>query len=55
MLLPGFSLTSHFLLCFGITCLIDISGLREEDKKRIVCIIASAIRYCYLWEDKYEE
>jgi len=44
-------------ICDGITCLIDISGLREEDQKRIVCLIASTVaeRYKWMWEEKYEE
>jgi len=44
-------------ICDGITCLIDISGIREEDQKRIVCLIASAVaeRYKWMWEEKYEE
>jgi hypothetical protein len=44
-------------ICEGITCLIDISGLREEDQKRIVCMTASAVaeKYKYMWEEKYEE
>lgn len=44
-------------ICEGITCLIDISGLREEDQKRIVCMIASAVaeKYKRMWEEEYEE
>jgi len=44
-------------ICEGITCLIDISGLREDDQKRIVCMTASAVaeKYKYMWEEKYEE
>lgn len=44
-------------ICEGITCLIDISGLREEDQKRIVCMIASAVaeKYKHMWEEEYEE
>lgn len=44
-------------ICEGITCLIDISGLREEDQKRIVCMIASAVaeEYKCMWEERYEE
>jgi len=44
-------------ICEGITCLIDISGLREEDQKRIVCIIASAVaeKYKHMWEEEYDE
>jgi len=44
-------------ICEGITCLIDISGLREEDQKRIVCMIASEVaeEYKHMWEEKYEE
>lgn len=44
-------------ICGGLTCLIDISGLREEDQKRIVCVIAFAVaeEYKHMWEEKYEE
>ncbi len=44
-------------ICEGITCLIDISGLRDEDQKRIVCMIASTVaeKYKHMWEEKYEE
>ena len=44
-------------ICEGVTCLIDISGLREEDQKRLVCLIASTVaeKYKHMWEEKYEE
>jgi DNA helicase HerA-like ATPase len=44
-------------ICKGITCLLDISGLRSEDQNRIVCLCASAIaeHYKRLWEENYEE
>lgn len=44
-------------ICRGITCLVDISGLRSEDQNRIVCLSASAIaeHYKHMWEDNYEE
>jgi len=44
-------------ICEGITCLIDISGLRDEDQKRIVCMIASAVaeKYKHMWEEEYEK
>ncbi len=44
-------------ICRGITCLVDISGLRSEDQNRIVCLSASAIaeHYKRMWEDNYEE
>jgi DNA helicase HerA-like ATPase len=44
-------------ICNGVTCLIDISGLRSEDQNRIVCLSASAIaeHYKHMWEEKYEE
>ncbi len=44
-------------ICNGVTCLIDISGLRSEDQNRIVCLSASAIaeHYKRMWEEKYEE
>jgi DNA helicase HerA-like ATPase len=44
-------------LCKGVTCLIDISGLRSEDQNRIVCLSASAIaeHYKHMWEEYYED
>jgi DNA helicase HerA-like ATPase len=44
-------------ICRGVTCLIDISGLRSEDQSRVVCLSASAIaeHYKRLWEENYEE
>ena len=44
-------------VCKGITCLVDISGLRSEDQNRIVCLLASAIaeHYKRMWEENYEE
>jgi DNA helicase HerA-like ATPase len=44
-------------VCKGVTCLIDISGLRSEDQNRIVCLSASAIaeHYKRMWEENYEE
>jgi DNA helicase HerA-like ATPase len=44
-------------ICKGVTCLIDISGLRSEDQNRIVCLSASAIaeHYKRMWEENYEE
>ena len=44
-------------VCKGITCLVDISGLRSEDQNRIVCLLASAIaeHYKRVWEENYEE
>jgi DNA helicase HerA-like ATPase len=44
-------------ICNGITCLIDISGLRSEDQNRIVCLCASAIaeHYKRTWEEYYED
>ncbi len=44
-------------ICKGVTCLVDISGLRSEDQTRLVCLSASAVaeHYKRLWEDKYEE
>jgi DNA helicase HerA-like ATPase len=44
-------------ICSGVTCLIDISGLRSEDQNRIVCLSASAIaeHYKRMWEENYEE
>ena len=44
-------------ICSGVTCLIDISGLRSEDQNRVVCLSASAIaeHYTRMWEEKYEE
>jgi DNA helicase HerA-like ATPase len=44
-------------VCQGITCLIDISGLRSDDQTRIVCLVASTVaeHYKRLWEENYEE
>jgi DNA helicase HerA-like ATPase len=44
-------------ICNGVSCLIDISGLRSEDQNRIVCLSASAIaeHYKRTWEEKYDE
>ena len=44
-------------ICKGVTCLIDISGLRSEDQNRVVCLCASAIaeHYKRMWEENYEE
>jgi DNA helicase HerA-like ATPase len=44
-------------VCQGITCLIDISGLRSDDQTRIVCLVASTVagHYKRLWGENYEE
>jgi DNA helicase HerA-like ATPase len=44
-------------ICKGVSCLIDISGLRSEDQNRVVCLSASAIaeHYKRIWEENYEE
>jgi DNA helicase HerA-like ATPase len=44
-------------ICKGVTCLVDISGLRSEDQNRVVCLCASAIaeHYKRMWEENYEE
>jgi len=44
-------------ICTGVTCLVDISGLRSEDQNRIVCLSASAIaeHYKRIWEEYYED
>jgi DNA helicase HerA-like ATPase len=44
-------------ICSGVTCLIDISGLRSEDQNRVVCLCASAVaeHYKRTWEEYYEE
>lgn len=44
-------------ICKGVTCLVDISGLRSEDQNRVVCLLASAIaeHYKRLWEEEYED
>lgn len=44
-------------ICHGVSCLVDISGLRSEDQNRIVCLSASAIaeHYKHTWENYYEE
>src|SRR3989304_2539630 len=34
-------------ICKGVTCLVDISGLRSEDQTRVVCLLASAIAEHY--------
>jgi hypothetical protein len=41
----------------GVTCLIDISGLRSEDQNRIVCLSALAVaeHYKRMWEDNFDE
>ncbi len=43
-------------ICNGISCLIDISGLRSEDQNRIVCISSSVVaeHYKRMWEEHYE-
>ncbi|MFB0523495.1 MAG: helicase HerA domain-containing protein, partial [Candidatus Bathyarchaeia archaeon] len=42
--------------CQGISCLVDISGLRSEDQNRIVCLVASGVaeHYKRTWEENYE-
>jgi DNA helicase HerA-like ATPase len=44
-------------ICAGVTCLVDISGLRSDDQNRIVCLSASAIaeHYKRMWEEHYED
>ncbi len=44
-------------ICNGVSCLVDISGLRSEDQNRIVCLLASAIaeHYKRKWEEYYED
>lgn len=44
-------------ICSGITCLIDISGLRSEDQNRIVCLTSSSVaeHYKRMWEEHYED
>ncbi len=44
-------------ICDGVTCLIDISGLRSEDQNRVVCLCASAVaeHYKRTWEEHYED
>jgi DNA helicase HerA-like ATPase len=44
-------------ICKGITCLVDISGLRSEDQNRMVCLSASTIAEYYkrTWENNFEE
>jgi uncharacterized protein len=44
-------------ICKGVSCLIDISGLRAEDQNRVVCLSASTIAEYYkrMWEENYEE
>jgi DNA helicase HerA-like ATPase len=43
-------------ICRGVTCLVDISGLRSEDQNRVVCLSAAAIaeHYKRTWEENYE-
>jgi DNA helicase HerA-like ATPase len=44
-------------ICKGVSCLIDISGLRSEDQNRVVCLSASAIteHYKRTWEEAFED
>jgi DNA helicase HerA-like ATPase len=44
-------------ICKGITCLVDISGMRSEDQNRMVCLSASTIaeHYKRTWENNFEE
>lgn len=44
-------------ICRGVTCLIDISGVRSEDQGRIVALVAASVaeHYKRTWEEKYEE
>lgn len=44
-------------ICKGVTCLVDISGMRSEDQNRIVCLSASTIaeHYKRTWESNFEE
>ncbi len=44
-------------ICDGVSCLIDISGLRSEDQNRIVCLCASTVaeHYKRMWEEHYED
>jgi DNA helicase HerA-like ATPase len=44
-------------ICNGVTCLVDISGLRSEDQNRVVCLSASAVaeHYKRMWEEYYED
>jgi DNA helicase HerA-like ATPase len=44
-------------ICSGITCLVDISGMRSEDQNRMVCLSASTIaeHYKHMWENNFEE
>jgi hypothetical protein len=44
-------------ICSGVTCLIDISGLRSEDQNRVVCLCASTVaeHYKRMWEEHYED
>ncbi len=43
-------------VCKGITCLVDISGMRSEDQNRMVCLSASTIaeHYKRMWENDFE-
>jgi DNA helicase HerA-like ATPase len=44
-------------ICKGVTCLVDISGLRSEDQNRLVCLLALTVaeHYKRMWEENYEE
>lgn len=44
-------------ICAGVTCLVDISGLRSEDQNRVVSLCASAVaeHYKHAWEEHYED
>jgi DNA helicase HerA-like ATPase len=43
-------------ICKGVTCLVDISGMRSEDQNRMVCLSASTIaeHYKRIWENNFE-
>ncbi len=43
-------------ICKGISCLVDISGLRSEDQNRVVCLSTSVVAEYYkrMWEEHYE-
>jgi len=41
----------------GVTCLVDISGIRTDEQSNIVCLTASTVAQHYkrTWEENYEE
>ncbi|MCW3995678.1 MAG: ATP-binding protein [Candidatus Bathyarchaeota archaeon] len=44
-------------ICNGVSCLVDISGMRSEDQNRVVCLSSSTIaeHYKRTWESNFDE